>query len=113
MAVKPMTDFAIPAAPSQATPASADGRLRRSQESRRQIVEALLALVGDGEIAPSAEQVAKRAKVGLRSVFRHFKDMNELYREITAILATRFAALAKKPFKAEAGPQRLREIVER
>ncbi|MEO8374286.1 MAG: hypothetical protein ABI471_03615, partial [Sphingomonas bacterium] len=54
---------------------STDGRRRRSETSRDKIVEAMLAIVAEGQITPSAEQVALRAEVGLRSVFRHFKDM--------------------------------------
>ena len=47
----------------------------------------MLALVAEGQITPSAEQVAIRAEVGLRSVFRHFKDMESLYAEMTARLS--------------------------
>ncbi|MFA6117740.1 MAG: TetR/AcrR family transcriptional regulator [Sphingomonas sp.] len=69
---------------------SADGRRRRSESSRDKIVEAMLALVAEGQITPSAEQVAGRASVGLRSVFRHFKDMESLYAAMTARLARNY-----------------------
>jgi AcrR family transcriptional regulator len=69
---------------------SADGRRRRSESSRDKIVEAMLALVAEGQITPSAEQVAGRASVGLRSVFRHFKDMEGLYAAMTARLARNY-----------------------
>ncbi|PNB35794.1 TetR family transcriptional regulator, partial [Pseudomonas sp. FW305-130] len=36
----------------------------------------MLDLVGKGDIAPSAARVAETAGVGLRSVFRHFADMD-------------------------------------
>lgn len=39
----------------------------------------MVALTGEGHVTPSAEQVAARAGVGLRSVFRHFADMDSLY----------------------------------
>ena len=55
-----------------------DGRRLRSQDSRARIVAAMLDLIREGEIAPSAELVASRANVGLRTVFRHFKDMDSL-----------------------------------
>ena len=35
-----------------------------------------------GNLEPSAEQIADIAKVGRRSVFRHFSDMDTLYREM-------------------------------
>ena len=60
-----------------------DGRLNRSIVTRKKIVDALTALVFEGHMTPTAEQVALRADVGLRTVFRHFDDMDALYREIS------------------------------
>ena len=68
-------------------PPAGDGRHRRSEQSRDRIVAAVLALIEAGEITPSAEDVAARAQVGLRSVFRHFKDMETLYAEMTLQVA--------------------------
>jgi AcrR family transcriptional regulator len=65
-----------------AAPASTDGRRNRGAQSRRRIVDALMDLVREGVITPTAEAVAARADVGLRTVFRHFADMETLYREI-------------------------------
>lgn len=59
--------------------ASADGRSRRSERSRATIVGAMLELVGEGTPAPTAQQVAERADVGVRTVFRHFSDMETLF----------------------------------
>jgi AcrR family transcriptional regulator len=65
---------------------AADGRVRRSQRSGQAIVEALLALVGEGAVEPTAQQVAERAGVGLRTVFRRFSDMESLFAEMDARL---------------------------
>jgi AcrR family transcriptional regulator len=65
-----------------AAPASTDGRRNRGEQSRRRIVAALMDLVREGVITPTAEAVAARADVGLRTVFRHFADMETLHREI-------------------------------
>ncbi len=68
-----------------ARPAAAptiDGRLNRSVVTRKKIIDALTALVYEGCLAPTAEQVATKADVGLRTVFRHFEDMDSLYREM-------------------------------
>ena len=62
--------------------AKTDGRLNRSIVTRKKIVDALTALIYEGHLTPTAEQVATRADVGLRTVFRHFDDMDALYREI-------------------------------
>ena len=59
-----------------------DGRRERSRSSRARIVSAMLELVGNGDVSPSAARVAEVAGVGLRSVFRHFDDMDALYREM-------------------------------
>jgi len=65
---------------------ASDGRVRRSQRSGHAIVEALMELVGEGIIEPTAHQVAKRAKVGVRTVFRRFSDMESLFAEMDARL---------------------------
>ncbi len=66
--------------------ASSDGRVKRGERSRGAIVAAMFALVGEGVLEPTAEWVAARAGVGLRSVFRHFADMESLYEELDARL---------------------------
>ena len=47
----------------RATP-STDGRQRRSERSREAIVQALLELVGDGILQPTAQQVAATFELG-------------------------------------------------
>ena len=59
-----------------------DGRVQRGARNRERILTALFELVSEGELVPTAEQVAERAGVGTRTVFRHFADMDSLYREI-------------------------------
>lgn len=63
-----------------------DGRKLRSEDSKRRIVSAMLELVREGRMAPTAEEVAKRAEVGLRTVFRRFKDMESLYAEMAVAI---------------------------
>jgi len=91
---------------------SADGRRRRSESSRDKIVEAMLALVAEGQITPSAEQVAGRASVGLRSVFRHFKDMESLYAAMTARLARHYE-MWLVPYKSSDWRGQLAETINR
>jgi AcrR family transcriptional regulator len=67
-----------------APPQIADGRRRRGAANRNRISQAFLAMAAEGKLTPTAEQVANRAGVGLRSVFRHFTDMEMLYREVAA-----------------------------
>ena len=63
-----------------------DGRIRRGARSRQTIVEALLDLIGSGLLQPTAQQVADHAGVGIRSVFRHFSEMDSLYEAMAARL---------------------------
>ncbi len=74
-----------------------DGRVQRSVRSRERILEALVELVQEGELQPTGEQVATRAGVGLRTVFRHFEDMESLYAEIQARLQRLFQPLLAAP----------------
>lgn len=90
-----------------------DGRRRRGEDNRAKIVEAMLALIRDGQYAPSAEVVATRADVSLRTVFRHFEDMDSLYREIASPVEAELRAMAARPFKATDWQGRVIEMVSR
>ncbi len=57
---------------------SLDGRRQRSARSRAAIIEANFELIQEGMLAPTAQQIAERAGVGIRSFFRHFEDMESL-----------------------------------
>jgi AcrR family transcriptional regulator len=90
-----------------------DGRRRRSLDSRARIVEAMLELTRESAVAPSAEQVAARAGVGLRTVFRHFQDMDSLYSEIARPFEAELRAWAQRPFKGASWQERVLELVAR
>lgn len=77
-----------------------DGRRLRSEASRLRIVEAILALVTETPTMPSAEAVAARAGVGLRTVFRLFEDMDGLYRGMQAVMTDRIGGLLDGPIAA-------------
>lgn len=66
--------------------APVDGRVRRGARNREAIVAALFELIGEGGLRPTAEQVAERAGVGTRTVFRHFDDMESLYAELAGLM---------------------------
>ena len=89
-----------------------DGRHKRSEASRERIVTAMLDLVSQGIATPGAEQVAEKADVGLRSVFRHFKDMEGLHREMVTRLAKQYFLLLV-PFEAPTWQGQLDEMIER
>jgi AcrR family transcriptional regulator len=77
--------------------AETDGRVERSRRNRKAIVEALFELISEGELLPTGEQVANRAGVGLRTVFRHFEDMESLHAEISSRLERVIRPLLETP----------------
>jgi AcrR family transcriptional regulator len=95
------------------TPAAPDGRRARSQSSRAKIVKAMLDLVGGGEMSPSASQVADLAGVGLRSVYRHFSEIDELYREMTEAVELQVLPILMRPPQGATWQQRLFDIAAR
>ena len=58
-----------------------DGRNERSRRTREAVVDALLALHDEGDLTPTAQRVAAKAGVALRTVYGHFNDMETLYAE--------------------------------
>jgi AcrR family transcriptional regulator len=96
-----------------ATQASSDGRRARSKSSRAKIVRAMLDLVGNGEISPSAARVAEAAGVGLRSVFRHFDDMESLYREMSEHIEAQVLPITLRPLAAADWRSQVLELADR
>ncbi|MFT5483756.1 MAG: AcrR family transcriptional regulator [Halieaceae bacterium] len=56
-----------------------DGRRLRSERSRQAIIDASLELIEEGILVPTAQLISERAGVGIRSFFRHFSDMENLF----------------------------------
>lgn len=56
-----------------------DGRTLRRERNQDAVVDAILALLRDGNLKPSAREIADRAGVSLRSLFRHFEDLDALF----------------------------------
>jgi AcrR family transcriptional regulator len=61
-------------------PASSDGRLARRDRNRTAVLDAMLALFAEGDLDPTPEQVAGRAGISPRSVYRYFEDREALLR---------------------------------
>ena len=56
-----------------------DGRSARSAKTRDAIADALLDLLTDGTLRPTAKEIAQRAGVSVRSVYVHFDDLEDLF----------------------------------
>ena len=95
------------------SPPATDGRVRRSERSTAAIVQALFELIGEGVAAPTADEVAERASVGIRTVFRHFKDMDTLYGALDVLLYERFEPVFAAPVPEGSIEERIDELVAR
>lgn len=73
----------------------------------------MLDLVGAGDVQPSAAKVAEAAGVGLRTVFRHFDDMETLYREMSEAVEIKVLPLVLTPFAATDWRDKVREMAGR
>ncbi len=71
------------------TETSIDGRVLRGQRTRRNVADALIALLQEGDAEPTARAVAERAGVSLRLVFHHFAEMDDLYHYVAALMLRR------------------------
>jgi len=65
----------------QGTHSRIDGRRARGERTRLNVLEALLSLVEDAQLRPTAQEVAERAGVALRTVYHHFEDVEALRRQ--------------------------------
>lgn len=92
-------------------PDELDGRRRRSAQSREAIASAMFELVGEGDLRPSAQRVADRARVGIRTVFRHFDEMDRLYEEMHARLRSKVRPLLAERTPRGPLPRRARDLV--
>lgn len=90
-----------------------DGRHQRSEASRERIVQALSELVAAGDALPSAEAVATRAGVGLRTVFRHFDNMEGLYQHLDTLITAEILPIVARPLAPGDWKAQISEIIER
>ncbi len=99
--------------PAKSADNTQDGRALRGARNRERIVEALLELVREGELLPTAEQVSQRAGVGTRTVFRHFDDMESLNSEVQAAIKLEIDPLLTEPRATGSLQQRTRAMIQR
>jgi len=106
-------DYAIISNMATSTDLPTDGRVQRSERSRTAIVQALLELIGEGSVSPTAQQVAERADVGVRTVFRHFSDMETLFSTMNEQLNAEVASLFVEKVQTGSFEDRVDALIER
>jgi AcrR family transcriptional regulator len=57
-----------------------DGRNLRRATNRQAVLDALVELFGEGRYQPSTNEIAERAGISPRSLFRYFDDLDDLVR---------------------------------
>ena len=83
----------------QARGPETDGRRQRRVHNREAVVDALLDLYREGNLRPSTDEIAERAGLSPRSLFRYFDDVDDLAgaavarRRIAAALLTAVLAV--------------------
>jgi len=74
-------------------PTAVDGRNLRAERTRTALATAYLDLLTEGDLRPTAERIAERAKVSPRSVFKHFPDREALFAAASEIQEARIREL--------------------
>ncbi|MBT8149282.1 MAG: TetR/AcrR family transcriptional regulator, partial [Gammaproteobacteria bacterium] len=91
---------------------STDGRAKRSARSRQQIIDAMVKLINENGTFPTAQQVADEAGVAIRTVFRHFSEMEKLYAELDSAMQPMYNELFAGGDRDGALAERLQHAVE-
>src|SRR4051812_5867206 len=74
-----------------------DGRSARADRTHRALMEAMLALLDEGDLKPTAAAIAARAGVSERTLFQHFPDREALFQGAALAQAERIGPLIKPP----------------
>lgn len=72
-----------------------DGRSARAERTRDAVVEAMLALIEEGDLRPTGPRIAERAGVSLRSVYQHFDDLEALFSRAADLHSERMQRLVQ------------------
>lgn len=75
--------------PGTVTDVETDGRRRRRLHNREAVVDALLDLYREGNLRPGTDEIAERAGLSPRSLFRYFDDVDDLASAAVARQQTR------------------------
>lgn len=89
-----------------------DGRTLRSLRTREAIVDAMIALIEEGDLRPTAPRVAAAASVSVRSIFQHFDDLETLHAAVAERFLERVANLVLRVAPEEPLAERLAHFVQ-
>ncbi|MEM1437350.1 MAG: helix-turn-helix domain-containing protein [Pseudomonadota bacterium] len=88
-----------------------DGRIARSRVQYDVIKTTFLELVNEGNYSPTAVDVAKRTGISVRTVFRHFSNIEELYAKIGEFQRSYVFENIPCPIEDSSWEDRLKQII--
>jgi len=89
----------------------ADGRHARRDRNRLAVVDAMLTLYAEGNLDPSSDEIAERAGLSPRSLFRYFDDLDDLVRVAIARQHERLLPMAHLDLGAAPLAERVLRLV--
>lgn len=89
----------------------ADGRAARGYRARAAVAAAMLDLLTEGAVKPTAAQIAERAGVSLRLVFHHFEDLEAILAQAAELQFERLRPLLRSVSSALPLDRRIAEFV--
>ncbi|MGI9646330.1 MAG: TetR/AcrR family transcriptional regulator [Ilumatobacteraceae bacterium] len=93
--------------------ASVDGRSLRRERNQEAVIVALLELIREGNLDPATTDIADRAGVSHRSVFRYFDDLDDLVRQAIEHEIADAVSLAALPNLGEGPlPRRIESLID-
>lgn len=90
-----------------------DGRRLRGERNKEGVIEAILDLLSEGNERPTTAEIAERSGVSVRSVFRHFDDVESLYAAAVEAHSGRMAPHYTRPLPSGGLDERVDGIVVR
>ncbi len=90
-----------------------DGRRQRTERSRTALINAALALMEEGILIATAQQIADKAGVGLRTFFRHFDDMGALAEAVDLSIRDQYEALLLSGDRSGTFEERINSAIKR
>src|SRR6056297_181600 len=73
----------------------------------------MIELIREGVLEPTADQVSARAGLAMRTVFRHFNEMDSLYREISGRIHDTARAIVAAPIEGASDEATLHNLIDR
>ena len=74
-----------------------------ARRNRERVIEAAREALAEYGLAAQMDDIARRAGVGVGTVYRHFATKDQLVGELMRLKLTRFAALARKSLEEDGG----------